>query len=124
MWLPVPRRMTARFCAIVLGGQAPVVLFGALGARAVAGVSDPERASIYLWVGLLLTVACVGAAALVRMRLGILLGWLVQLATLACAVWVPAMGLVALIFGGLWIAALVQGRKMDDLTHRYLLENP
>lgn len=123
MWLPVPRQMTARFAAIVLGGQAPVVLFGAFGARAVIGVTDPDRAAIYLWVGVLLAVACVVAAATVRRRLGILLGWLVQLATLASALWVPAMGVVALIFGGLWIVALVQGRKMDDLTRAHLLAN-
>ena len=42
-----------------------------------------------------------------------------QLATLASAIVVRPMLLVALIFGGLWVVALVQGRKMDDLTERY-----
>lgn len=123
MWLPVPRAMTARLCTIVLAGQAPVVLFGAFGARAVAGVSEPERSATYLWVGLVLAVACLVAAALARLRWGIALGWLVQLATLVSAIWVPAMGAVAVIFGGLWLLALVQGRRMDDLTRSYLLAN-
>ncbi len=118
--LPVPRKVTGRLTAIVLAGQAPVVLFGAFGARAIAGVREPERAATYLWVGLVLAVACVLAAALCRTRAGILLGWVVQVATLASAVIVPAMAVVALIFGALWITALVQGRRMDDLTRAYV----
>lgn len=117
--LPAPRRMTRRLCAVVLGGQAPVVVFGALGAWGLAGVSDPGRASLYLWSGLGLAVACVVAAGLTRMRLGIILGWLVQLSIAATAIVVRPMLVVAFIFGGLWIVALVQGRKMDDLSERY-----
>lgn len=116
---PAPRKMTRRLCAVVLGGQAPVLLFGALGTWAMARVTDPGRASLYLWVGVGLAVACVVAAGVVRTRAGIAFGWLVQLATLASALVVRPMVLVALIFGGLWIVALVQGRKMDDLTERY-----
>lgn len=122
--LPVPRRMTTRLCAIVLGGQVPIMVFAALAAWGVSRVTEPGRASIYLWVGLGLALACVVGAALCRTRLGILIGWVVQLATLASALVVPAMFFVALIFGGLWIVVLVQGRTMDDLTRRHLLENP
>ena len=121
--LPSPRRMTTRLCAIVLAGQAPIMLFAALGAWGVARVTDPGRASLYLWVGLGLMIGCVAAAALCRTRFGILLGWVVQLVTLAGALVVPAMFFVALICGGLWIVALVQGRRMDDLTRRHLLDN-
>lgn len=117
---PAPRKMTRRLCAVVLGGQAPVLLFGALGAWAIARVTDPDQASLYLWLGLGLAAACVVAAGVVRTRAGIAFGWLVQLATLASAIVVRPMLLVALIFGGLWVVALVQGRRMDDLTQRYV----
>ena len=120
MLLPEPRKVTGRLCAAVLGGQAPVVILGAFAAHGLADVTDPDRAATYLWVGLGLGAACVVAAALTRTRLGILLGWLVQLLTLASAVAVPAMLVVTAIFGSLWVVALVQGRKMDDLTHAYV----
>ena len=116
---PAPRKMTRRLCAVVLGGQAPVLVFGVLGAWAMARVTDPDQASLYLWLGIGLAAACVVAAGVVRTRAGIAFGWLVQLATLASVIVVRPMLLVALIFGGLWVVALVQGRKMDDLTERY-----
>ncbi len=56
------------------------------------------------------------AAALTRRRAGILLGWVAQLATFAYALIVPMMVVVGLIFGGLWVVSIVQGRKMDRLT--------
>ena len=85
----------------------------------MARVTDPDQASLYLWPGIGLAAACVVAAGVVRTRAGIAFGWLVQLATLASVIVVRPMLLVALIFGGLWVVALVQGRKMDDLTERY-----
>lgn len=116
---PAPRRMTRRLGTVVLAGQAPVLFLAALGAWALVRVGDPSLAARYFWVGSGLTVACVLAAGLVRTRAGIAFGWLVQLATLACALVLRPMIVVALIFGGLWMVALVQGRKMDDLSERY-----
>jgi len=124
MLLPVPRKMTARLCAVVLAGQAPILLFAAFGARALLGVQDPERAGLFFGVGLTLALACVVVAGLVRMRLGILLGWVIQIATLLSALALPAMLAVTFIFGGLWVVALVQGRKLDDLTYAYVTDGP
>jgi uncharacterized membrane protein YciS (DUF1049 family) len=45
-------------------------------------------------------------------------GWVLQIATLACALIVPMMLLVGLLFGALWLTVLVQGRKMDEHTSR------
>lgn len=120
MLLPVPRTMTSRLCAVVLVGQAPLVLFGAFGARALALVNQPQMAGVYLWGGLALVALCIVAAMFTRIRLGILLGWVAQLATLASALVLTPMIVVSLIFGGLWIVALVQGRRMDDLTYSHM----
>jgi len=43
-------------------------------------------------------------------------GWVLQVVTFACALVVPAMLVVALVFGVLWLTALVQGRAMDRHT--------
>lgn len=111
-----PGRMTTRLTAVVLGSQAPVVLFAAVGARAMAASAGNPAAGTHLLLGCGIVLLCIVAAALTRWRAGITLGWLAQAATLAYAVVVPMMVVVALIFGGLWVVSVVQGRKADALT--------
>lgn len=111
---PMMRRLTA----IVLSGHAFVVLFGGMTARGLL------RENLYLWIGLGLAVLCVAAAGTMRRPFGITLGWIVQIGTLLMAFAVPAMLVVGLIFLALWLTALVQGRKMDALTARYLATHP
>jgi hypothetical protein len=67
-------------------------------------------------VGSLLAVLCIVDAGMLRRPWGISAGWVLQVVTLACAVVVPAMLFVWLLFGALWLTALVQGRKMDEHT--------
>lgn len=109
--------MTRRLAALVLGSQAPVVVFAAVGARALAASSDdPAVAGLHLGLGLALAGLCVVAAGLTRWRVGLLVGWLAQLATFAYAVVVPMMVVVGVIFGGLWLVAVIQGAAADRLT--------
>lgn len=118
------RTMTRRLGAVVLGSQAPVVLFGAVGARALADASGQAAAATYLWVGVGLAAACVLVAGLLRTPVGVTLGWLLQVATLLCAFIVPVMAVIGLIFGGLWFVALQQGVRLDDMTEAYLRDHP
>jgi hypothetical protein len=48
---------------------------------------------------------------LLKKRVGWSLGSILQFLMIGYAVVVPAMAIVGLIFGGLWIAAIVVGRK-------------
>ena len=48
---------------------------------------------------------------LLKKRTGWILGSVLQLLVIGYAVVVPSMAIVGLIFGGLWIAAIVVGRK-------------
>ena len=50
------------------------------------------------------------------------MGWVLQAATLLTAFVVPSMLVVGLIFLALWITALVQGDKMDELTRNFMRE--
>lgn len=124
-WRPpltgVQRRMTRRLAAIVLSSEAPVVLFGAVGARALAEASG-GAASTYLWTGMALAAALVVAAGALRTRFGVPLGWLLQLATVACGLVIPAMAVIGIVFGVLWWTALHQGRRLDDMTEAYSAE--
>ena len=121
----VPGKMTRRLAGVVIGSQGLAVFFGALVARAIAAAKPAASAGegshtpgTFLLVGSLLAVLCILDAGLLRRPWGITLGWVLQVATLACAFIVPAMLLVGLLFGALWLTALVQGRRMDEHTRR------
>lgn len=114
----VPGKMTRRLAGVVIGTQGLVVFFGALVARSLAAAKDPQTSSTFLLIGSLLAVLCILDARLLRRPWGVTLGWVLQIATLACAFIVPMMLLVGLLFGALWLTALVQGRTMDEHTSR------
>ena len=114
----VPGKMTRRLAGIVIGSQGLAVFFGALVARALSAARGSDTSSTFLVAGSLLAVLCILDAGLLRRPWGITRGWVLQVATLACALIVPAMLLVGLLFGALWLTALVQGRRMDEHTRR------
>ncbi|HEY8654969.1 MAG TPA: DUF4233 domain-containing protein [Dermatophilaceae bacterium] len=114
----VPGKMTRRLAGVVIGTQGLAVFFGALVARALAAAKGLPTSSTFLLIGSLLAVLCILDAGLLRRPWGITLGWALQLATLACAFIVPAMLAVGVLFGALWLMALVQGGAMDAHTRR------
>ena len=114
----VPGKMTRRLAGVVVGTQGLAVFFGGLVARALASATGSPASGTFLLIGSLLAVLCILDAGLLRRPWGITLGWALQLATLACAFIVPAMLVVGLLFGALWVLALVQGRAMDAHTKR------
>ena len=119
LWLyGVPGKMTRRLLGVVIGTQGLAVFFGALVAWALAKVGGSGTSGTFLLIGSLLAVLCVLAAGLLRRPWGVTLGWLLQIATLGCALIVPAMLLVGLLFGALWLTAMIQGQKMDEHTAR------
>ena len=112
----VPGTMTRRLAGVVIGTQGLAVFFGALVARALAAADGSHTSSSFLLIGSLLAVLCILDARLLRRPWGITLGWVLQIATLTCAFIVPVMLLVGLLFGALWLTALVQGGNMDEHT--------
>jgi Protein of unknown function (DUF4233) len=111
-----PGKMTRRLLGVVIGTQGLVVFFGALVARTLAAAKGSHASGSFLVIGSLLAVACILDAGLLRRPWGITAGWVLQVATLACAFVVPVMLLVGLLFGALWLTALAQGRRMDAHT--------
>jgi Protein of unknown function (DUF4233) len=112
----VPGTLTRRLLGVAIGIQGLAVFFGALVARGLAAAKGSHASSLFLLVGSLLALLCILDAGLLRRPWGVTVGWVLQIATLACALIVPAMLLVGLLFGALWLTALVQGRKMDEHT--------
>jgi hypothetical protein len=102
------------FAMLVLLGEALVVGFATLVAKDLSGLGRDTA----LLAGGLLALLCVVAAGLLRVRVGYSVGWSVQVLLLASAIWVPAMLFLGLVFGALWVTALIQGQRADDLTAR------
>ena len=114
----VPGKMTRRLAGVVIATQGLAVFFGALVARALAAVQGSPASSAFLLIGSLLALLCILDAGLLRRPWGLTLGWVLQVATVACALVVPLMLPVGLVFGALWLTALVQGRRLDDHIER------
>jgi Protein of unknown function (DUF4233) len=114
-------KFTWRMGATVLAGQSVIVFFGALVARSLAATSGDPRAQAYLFVGSALALLCLLAVGLMRTQVGVTLGWLIQIATFLCALVLPMMFLVGVIFTALWVVCLYQGQRIhnsprDDVT--------
>lgn len=111
-----PGILTRRLCGATLLAQSVSIFFGALVAWRLGQSDGDERAGLYLAGGVVLAVLCVLAAGALRSRHGIMLGWVVQVLTLASALVLPAMVIVAGIFGTLWFLCVRQGRRMDEVN--------
>jgi len=61
---------------------------------------------------------------LLKKRVGWILGSILQFLMIGYAVVVPAMAIVGLIFGGLWIAAIVVGRKGEAARAALMATRP
>ncbi len=106
---------TWRMGATVLAGQSVIVFFGALVARGIGAATDNGSASAYLLVGSALALLCLVAAGLMRRPYGVTLGWLLQVVTFLCAIVLPMMLVVGVIFTLLWVVCLWQGRRIDAI---------
>jgi len=113
-----PGKMTRRLAGTVIGAQGLAVFFGALVARGLASAKGEDTSSTFLLLGSVLAVLCILDARLLRRPWGVTLGWGLQIATFASAIVVPAMLVVGVLFGALWLTALAQGRAMDERITR------
>jgi hypothetical protein len=95
-------KMQRRLCSVVLGFEGLVVFFGALVASRMSDVS----AGTALAVGGGLALACILATGSLRSPYGVKIGWAVQVLVIATGVVVPAMFVMGLLFGALWVSAL------------------
>jgi Protein of unknown function (DUF4233) len=108
-----PRRLADKLGSVVLGFEALIVFLGGLviyGLKALPG-GIPDWWGIV--AGVVVAVAMVATARFVQKPAGAFVGWMLQLIVLASALLVPAMALVVLIFGGMWVYARVQGPRIE-----------
>ncbi|MFC5434452.1 DUF4233 domain-containing protein [Microbacterium suwonense] len=108
-----PRTLVQKLGAVVLGFEAIVVFLAGLtvyGLKVLpAGIPD--------WWGIVggaaLGLAMIVLAGAIARPGAIAVGWVLQVIVLASAVLVPAIALVALVFGGMWGYATIVGARVD-----------
>ena len=102
--------------AAVLAFEAVVIVLLVPVAITLGGVD----ATVAVALGALAFAACIAVAGMLRRRWAYSLGWALQVVLVACGFVVPAMFFLGLLFAGLWGAALVVGRRGEELrAQRY-----
>lgn len=119
-----PRRRGAAesLGSIVLAFEAIVVFLGGL---TIYGLKEVP-AGIEPWWGIVagsvLAVLMILTGRLLRHSWGIALGWVLQFIVALGALLVPAIGVVAIIFGGMWGYATIKGASLDRRNARLAAE--
>jgi hypothetical protein len=91
------------FEMIVFGLAIPVMIFISGVSATAAGVVGGAAAALP-----------VVAAALLRSRVGYVLGWIAQVAGLALGLLTPMMFIVGTLFAAVWVLAFVLGKRLDS----------
>lgn len=108
-----PRGAAESLAAIVLGFESIVAFLGGLviyGLRALPETIAPWWGIV---AGAVVAILMVLTTRLVRYRWGIAVGWMLQAVVALGALLVPALALVALIFGGMYAYATIKGAALD-----------
>jgi hypothetical protein len=83
-----------------------------------------DHSSAVLTFGCVIAILCLLAPGLLKKKAGWILGWALQVALLAYGFVVTSMFLVGAIFLGLWIAAILVGKKGEAARAALLAAGP
>lgn len=123
---PRPRRQRGAaesLASIVLAFESVIVFLGGLVIYGLKALPEPIAPWWGIVAGAVVAVLMVVTARLVRYRWGIVLGWVLQVVVALGAFLVPALGIVALIFGGMYAYATIKGAALDR-RNAQLAANP
>ncbi|MCP2636788.1 DUF4233 domain-containing protein [Microbacterium sp. HD4P20] len=99
--------------AIVLGFESMIAFLAGLVIYGLRALPEPIAPWWGIVGGAVLAVTMILTARVLRHRWGIALGWFLQLVVALGALLVPALALVALIFGGMYAYATIKGASLD-----------
>ena len=74
-------------------------------------LAKDNQSSTVIWIGANIAFLMILTAGLLKKKFGWVLGTLLQIAMVGYGVFVPSLFIMGTIFLGLWIAAIIVGRK-------------
>jgi len=102
----------------VLGSAVLVMEFFVMGFAMLLAKDDHGTSAIV--VGAVIAILLLLTPGLLKKRTGWILGSILQFLMIGYAVVVPSMAIVGLIFAGLWIAAIVVGRRGEAIRAKLM----
>ncbi len=117
-----PRGAAESLGSIVLAFESIIVFLGGLVIYGLKALPEPIPQWWGIVVGAVLALVMLLTGRFLRYRWGIVLGWVLQGIVALGAFLVPALGLVALIFGGMWGYATIKGASLDARNARLAAE--
>ncbi|RFA11117.1 hypothetical protein B7R54_05915 [Subtercola boreus] len=103
------RSVRESICSIVLGFESVIMFLATLAVFGLKALPWP----VALGGGAALCVLLLATIPLLGRPIGIALGWVLQVIILASAILVPLMLIVAVLFGGMWVFAVIRGGMID-----------
>lgn len=108
-----PRGAAESLASIVLAAEALVVFLGGMVTYGLGALPDGVPGWWAIVAGSVLAVLMVATGAVARHRWGIALGWVWQLVVALGAIVLPALLLVALVFGAMYAYGTIKGGALD-----------
>lgn len=118
-----PRGAAESLATIVLGFESIVVFLAGLVVYGLKALPAPIEPWWGIVAGAVLAVLMILTTRVVRYRWGIVLGWVLQAILALGAFLLPALAVVALIFGAMYGYATIKGAALDRRNAR-LAANP
>ena len=115
-----PRRRGAAesLASIVLAFESIIAFLGGLAIYGLRVLPAPIEPWWGIVAGTVVALLMIVTGRLVRYPWGIALGWVLQVIVALGTFLVPALGLVALIFGGMYAYATIKGAALDRANAR------
>ena len=120
---PRPRGAAESLATIVLAFESVVVFLGGLAIYGLKALPEPVEQWWGIVAGAVVAVLMILTTRVVRYPWGIALGWALQVVVALGAILVPSLGLVALIFGGMYAYATIKGAALDKRRAQRLADS-
>ncbi|MFH8249999.1 DUF4233 domain-containing protein [Microbacterium sp. B2969] len=108
--------------SIVLVFESIVVFLGGLAVYGLKALPETIEPWWGVVAGTVLAVLMLLTAGMLRHRWAIVVGWALQALLLLGTFLLPALGIVGLIFGGMWAYATIKGASLDRRNARLAAE--
>lgn len=108
-----PRGAAESLGAIVLGFESLIAFLAGLVIYGLAALPAPIEPWWGIVAGIVMAVLMIATTQVLRFRWGIALGWALQVIVALGAFLVPALAVVAVVFGGMYGYATIKGAALD-----------